>query len=434
MRATRAARRRALAAGRAPARASGWRHAPDRRSRRSAALAARPRARTRPARAAAPFDRESQNNLGIMLRKVGRATDALAAHRRALALAADAGEEYAKAHNSLGSALRKLGRAHLEEAVAAHQRAIELEPDYADAHFNLARALVAKGAHARAALHFRRAHGLFAERLGPEHDDALDAIEQAEDAEAIAKATENAGPVRTPPARKVARRAASPPSCVARAFATRGRPRPDAAQVTAHDLARPRVRARVVLVACLELRHKRTDRAARDARMSRPPRGANRRGAWRRPRRRRPAWPRDAPAEAAAEERGRARVVELLGPDDGAARSSRAIAHAACDPFIGVAAIHASERRGGHEPPPGSPPGESAAASRAPHSATRGAPRQPHASRSRIVLERSAQAANESTLVPAPSPPMPAASPSAAASGAAAARRRRATSAPGTRV
>ena len=32
---------------------------------------------------------------------------------------------------------------------------------------------------------------LFAERLGPEHDDALDAIEQAEDAEAIAKATEN---------------------------------------------------------------------------------------------------------------------------------------------------------------------------------------------------------------------------------------------------
>ena len=75
--------------------------------------------------------------------------------------------------------------------MAAHQRAIELEPDYADAHFNLARALVAKGAHARAALHFRRAHGLFAERLGPEHDDALDALEQAEDAEAIAKATEN---------------------------------------------------------------------------------------------------------------------------------------------------------------------------------------------------------------------------------------------------
>ena len=32
---------------------------------------------------------------------------------------------------------------------------------------------------------------VFAERLGPEHDDALDAIEQAEDAEAIAKATEN---------------------------------------------------------------------------------------------------------------------------------------------------------------------------------------------------------------------------------------------------
>ena len=44
-----------------------------------------------------PLDREAQNNLGIILRKVGRVEDAVAAHRRALALAPD----YAKARGGV---------------------------------------------------------------------------------------------------------------------------------------------------------------------------------------------------------------------------------------------------------------------------------------------------------------------------------------------
>jgi len=53
--------------------------------------------------------------------------------------ALDIKPDYAEAHNNLGVALRDLGE--LDEAVATYRRALEIKPDYAEAHSNLGVAL-----------------------------------------------------------------------------------------------------------------------------------------------------------------------------------------------------------------------------------------------------------------------------------------------------
>ena len=50
---------------------------------------------------------------------------------------------YAEAHNNLGNALRDQGK--LDEAIARYRRAVELKPDYAEAHGNLGKALMERG-------------------------------------------------------------------------------------------------------------------------------------------------------------------------------------------------------------------------------------------------------------------------------------------------
>jgi tetratricopeptide (TPR) repeat protein len=82
-----------------------------------------------------PADAEAQCNLGNALRARGRAEEAAASHRRAIAVDAD----YAEAHNNLGSALRDLGR--VDEAIVSYRHAIALKPDFAIAHANLGSAL-----------------------------------------------------------------------------------------------------------------------------------------------------------------------------------------------------------------------------------------------------------------------------------------------------
>ncbi|MBN3761801.1 tetratricopeptide repeat protein [Burkholderia sp. Ac-20365] len=71
------------------------------------------------------------NDLGIVLRERGRPGQAIAQHRRALALRPD----YAEAHNNLGNALRDTGE--LEAAAASYRHAIALRPDFAQAYVNL---------------------------------------------------------------------------------------------------------------------------------------------------------------------------------------------------------------------------------------------------------------------------------------------------------
>ncbi len=76
-------------------------------------------------------DAEAHNDLGNALRLSGRLDEAVAAHRRAIDLRPD----FAEAHNELGRALQELEK--LDEAVAAYRRALGLKPGMAEAHNNL---------------------------------------------------------------------------------------------------------------------------------------------------------------------------------------------------------------------------------------------------------------------------------------------------------
>jgi len=74
---------------------------------------------------------EAHNNLGVMLRELGRLDEAEASYRQAITLKPD----YAEAHSNLGVLLQELGR--LNEAEANYRQAILLKTDYAEAHRNL---------------------------------------------------------------------------------------------------------------------------------------------------------------------------------------------------------------------------------------------------------------------------------------------------------
>ena len=80
-----------------------------------------------------------------------RIPEAVACYRRALELKPD----YAEAHNNLGNALKDQGK--LDEAVACYRRALELKPDYAEAHNNLGNALKDQGKLDEAVACYRRA-------------------------------------------------------------------------------------------------------------------------------------------------------------------------------------------------------------------------------------------------------------------------------------
>ena len=69
--------------------------------------------------------------LAAVLKQTGRISEALVASQKAVEI----DPEDAEAHSNLGNTLKELGR--LEEAEASHRQAIELKPDLADAHNNL---------------------------------------------------------------------------------------------------------------------------------------------------------------------------------------------------------------------------------------------------------------------------------------------------------
>lgn len=72
-------------------------------------------------------------------------------YHRALEISPD----YAEAHNNLGNALNDL-RKH-EEAVASYRRALDIKPDYAEAHYNLGNALKNLGKLEEAVASYHRA-------------------------------------------------------------------------------------------------------------------------------------------------------------------------------------------------------------------------------------------------------------------------------------
>ena len=266
------------------------------------------------AQRARPFDRRRRTI--SPLRKVGRAVAAAVSARSSLAAPRGAGEYDAvcvrRSARRCASSAARTSRI----AVAAHQRAIELEPDYADAHFNLARALVARARHARAALPRRRAH------LAPRRGRPRARRRARCDRTGRGRRGDRRGASRSSGARTVVRAAACAGAwalSAASAALTRngGRDGGTARHRRLQLASAPRVEAQVVRVACLE-RHGGSASARELAGESRPPRGAaggrvSRGGAAAAAERRLLGH---APAAAAAKERGQARVVELLGHED----------------------------------------------------------------------------------------------------------------------
>ncbi|WP_175414940.1 tetratricopeptide repeat protein [Nibricoccus aquaticus] len=96
----------------------------------------------------------AHTNLGIALVESGRADLALAHHEEALRLR----PEYAKGEHNYGKALNHLGR--FAEAVAPLRRAVALKPDFASAHNELGAALMSTGRTEEGVLHLETAVSL----------------------------------------------------------------------------------------------------------------------------------------------------------------------------------------------------------------------------------------------------------------------------------
>jgi tetratricopeptide (TPR) repeat protein len=131
-----------------------------------------------------------QGNLGVALSHAGRHHDALAAYRRALELRPD----YPEAHNNIGLTLTKLGQP--ETAEAAFRAATAFRPDFAEAFANLGDCLQslgrlrdAVGAYERALALPRSALGQALRRLGRAREALAayraDAAQRPGDAEAL---------------------------------------------------------------------------------------------------------------------------------------------------------------------------------------------------------------------------------------------------------
>lgn len=93
---------------------------------------------------------DAHNNLGRLLHDAGDLTGAEARYRAALEHG-----EVALYHFNLGVVLEDLGRAG--DAIGAYERALAIDPQLADAHYNLARQLEAAGRAANDELQLRRA-------------------------------------------------------------------------------------------------------------------------------------------------------------------------------------------------------------------------------------------------------------------------------------
>ncbi len=93
----------------------------------------------------------AHNNLGYDLAHQGRLAEAIAHYQKALEINPD----FAEADNNLGTALLNQGK--LEEAAEYYHRAIEHDPDFAEAHNNLGLVLTKQGRPAEAIEEYRKA-------------------------------------------------------------------------------------------------------------------------------------------------------------------------------------------------------------------------------------------------------------------------------------
>lgn len=78
-----------------------------------------------------PDYHEAHYNLAVMLDDQGRISEAEAGYRRTLKIRPDCAE----AHNNLGVVLKVLGQ--LDDALDSYRRALQIDPGYAEAHYNM---------------------------------------------------------------------------------------------------------------------------------------------------------------------------------------------------------------------------------------------------------------------------------------------------------
>ena len=89
--------------------------------------------------------------MALLLAGRGQVDEAIAHYRKALEIKPD----YAEAHNNLGTALAARGQ--VNEAIAHFQKALEIKPDFAEVHYNLGVALHQQGHTAEAMVHYHKA-------------------------------------------------------------------------------------------------------------------------------------------------------------------------------------------------------------------------------------------------------------------------------------
>ena len=102
------------------------------------------------------------NNLGNVLSRRDRIDEAIAQYQKALEINPD----YMEAHNNLGNAFARLGR--FEEAMAQYRKALEIKPDYVEAHYNLGVTFARLGRIDEAIAQYRKAL-----EIKPDYADAL---------------------------------------------------------------------------------------------------------------------------------------------------------------------------------------------------------------------------------------------------------------------
>src|SRR5215469_2137324 len=81
----------------------------------------------------------AHNNLGALLARQGKLTEAIEQYERALRVKPD----FTEAHNNLGNTLADQGK--VPEAIQCYKRALELNPSYAEAYYNLGNVLAHQG-------------------------------------------------------------------------------------------------------------------------------------------------------------------------------------------------------------------------------------------------------------------------------------------------
>ena len=105
------------------------------------------------------IDHRVFSNYGLILKDIGKLKEAVLLYNKAIEIKPN----FAEAHSNLGTILRDLGK--LKEAEVSTRKAIEINPDYADAHTNLGIILNDQGKLEEAELSQRRAIQIKPNRL-----------------------------------------------------------------------------------------------------------------------------------------------------------------------------------------------------------------------------------------------------------------------------